>query len=381
MSVITTAKPGLDSQVHQEMPLDGIEVIEIDNSQFMTSMRGAQQQRESASAGGIIYKLRTRTGILSSCRMPDVADIWARKVTRYVKDLGSWDLVISSSGPYSVHYIAHKLKRRNQVKRWIADYRDLWTNHEFYRGIVPFRWFERALEQKWLVDAEHITTVSDGLKKSLQQLFPDKQITTIMNGFVKGLSPEYVASARTDNLFRIVYTGTIYDGENDPAAALNALKLLIDDNPSLRETIRLDFFGTFSPTLESLLKQLELTDIVVQNGMVSNQDALQQQISADLLLFFTPRKINNTGIITGKLFEYIQSGTPILATGLRVEDEATRIIKEVNAGFTCSNEIAEIKQALIDSIEGTCEFQLNTRALKQYSRESQAAKLISLINA
>jgi glycosyltransferase involved in cell wall biosynthesis len=54
-------------------------------------------------------------------------------------------------------------------------------------------------------------------------------------------------------------------------------------------------------------------------------------VHANMLLFIVPHAENNRLIITGKLFEYMASGTPMLSIG-PVDGDASQLIAEGNRG-------------------------------------------------
>ncbi len=62
------------------------------------------------------------------------------------------DVVISSGPPHTTHLIAKSLKRKTGVK-WIADFRDPWTDIDYYSGIKRTKlaeWIDSKLERSVL---------------------------------------------------------------------------------------------------------------------------------------------------------------------------------------------------------------------------------------
>jgi glycosyltransferase involved in cell wall biosynthesis len=379
VTVLTTDNENLDPNIHTHLPMDNIEVISVPNSSFLTSMRGAQQQMESKRSGGLVARIRNKTGILSACRMPDLSDVWARKALAVIKQKGKWDVVISTSGPYSVHYIGYRLTHCGLTSKWFADYRDLWTNHEFYQGLFPFTLIEKKLEQRWLKRSDAIITVSRGLCNELKNLFPAKPIKVITNGFDPMLY-QLIEAPVSKSKFRIVYTGSIYNGTEDPKLALTAIRALITNSEIDANNIEVLFYGKFNADLEQLIDQLDLSRICKQMGMVNMSMAFACQQSADVLLFFKPSSIKNTGIITGKLFEYINSGTPILVTGMSDDEEAMAIILETQTGFNAHNDIEQVKRYLTNRYHDIDDYEPDQNAIKKYQREYQAALMYKLIS-
>ena len=98
-------------------------------------------------------------------------------------------------------------------------------------------------------------------------------------------------------------------------------------------------------------------------------------LNSDILILIIPQIIENKGIITGKLFEYIATENPIILIGPK-DGDAAQIISEFN---NCSihdyNENINLEE-VFDKMNNTC----NSKGLKEkYSRAKQAEEIINLI--
>ena len=73
------------------------------------------------------------------------------------------DIVISSGPPHSMHLIAIELRKQHNIK-WIADFRDPWTNIEYF-DLLPLMKKQRKkhvlLEKKVIENADLVLTVSE----------------------------------------------------------------------------------------------------------------------------------------------------------------------------------------------------------------------------
>ena len=70
---------------------------------------------------------------------------------------------------------------------------------------------------------------------------------------------------------------------------------------------------------------------VVLSGYMPHHEAVAKMKAADGLLLVIPEIPGNEGILTGKLFEYIGSGKPILGIG-PVQGDAAHILHASGAG-------------------------------------------------
>jgi glycosyltransferase involved in cell wall biosynthesis len=101
----------------------------------------------------------------------------------------------------------------------------------------------------------------------------------------------------------------------------------------MRDAIQISFAGAFGNGNRKLLKQLSLEDIVVVRGLLSHRDALQLQADSDLL--FLPMESNADGRrsfnLSGKVFEYLAMGKPILAAV--PQGDLSDLIQRAEAGW------------------------------------------------
>jgi hypothetical protein len=66
-------------------------------------------------------------------------------------------------------------------------------------------------------------------------------------------------------------------------------------------------------------------------GHVLHQASIEHLMKARILLLVIPKVTNNRGILTGKFFEYLASGKPILAIG-PCDGDLAAIIKSTGCG-------------------------------------------------
>jgi glycosyltransferase involved in cell wall biosynthesis len=385
--ILTTAKEE-DPSVALNYPLSGFNLIEVPMPAFYSRLKGGN--KPSSSEGkkswtrSLFDHLRFRKGIFNAARMPDFTDAWAFKAFRAVKD-HTWDLVVSTAGPYTVHLVAHRLKKKQRTKKWVADYRDTWSNNYLYPGIFPLNLFERWLEKHILQSSDLITTVSVPFANTFSQQYPHLQVGTIENGF----DPEDLADLSPASIFpdagivRIVHTGSIYAGKRDPTPLFQAIQRMAQDpmQHALLNRLQVVFAGPRQANLEELIKKHQVEKWVAQVGFVSRSDALRMQRDAHALLFLAWNDPTVDGVLTGKIFEYLFSGTPIMSVGSTELEAAQQLIHEAKAGISLFS-VSEIEQYLIKLLsrqnKETCPFQPDI--LQRYKRDVLADKLLEMAN-
>src|SRR5690606_17553878 len=102
-------------------------------------------EHHSGGGGNSALKRFYRTRLNE--RMPHRTDFWIPKAKKALERFKEFDLIVSSYGPYSAHLVALAAKKRFGSP-WIADFRDLWCDNHTYRGLWPFTFWERRLEEK-----------------------------------------------------------------------------------------------------------------------------------------------------------------------------------------------------------------------------------------
>lgn len=217
------------------------------------------------------------------------------------------DVIVSSYMPFDAHRLAYRLKQKYPHLYWIADYRDFFSD-PMLRARPGFSQ-RQDRHVKILSLADEVTTVSYGLRARLLPFHPDVQV--VRNGIHEAVmqikpTPRY-------KLFTIAYTGSIYPGAQDANLLASVIKELLDEGHLNRNHIQFINAGKDGLYWKRLLDRYEIGDILVNEGIVSHENSLiiQRRSHLNLLLSWATEDIS--GILTGKLFEYLASGTPILA--------------------------------------------------------------------
>lgn len=327
--------------------------------------------------------LKRKTGIFSTIRMPDLSDIFIFNINDISKQLTQYDVCISTAGPYTVHLIAYILKLKKYFRYWIADYRDLWTQHPYFYGLFPFSILEYFLERLINEKANALITVSLPLQKMLENKYRKNNIFTIENGFDLEEMQNIKDKSRlwNDNTIRIIYTGTIYPGSHDPGPLFNAIKNIEASNyAKLLENLEVLFVGGNS-NLDQLIKKYNVERYVKYLGFVPREMALLMQRDADILLFLESDNKKFDGIITGKLFEYIASGTFIWGVGITNKSLSGKIIEDCNSGKCFGKDIEILQKELIKILKEKKTVKKYNKIIniEKYNREYLAVKLINII--
>lgn len=314
---------------------------------------------------------------------------WIRPAVRAGLDLHRrwpYDVVVSSFGPAAAHLIAARL--RHQIPFfWVADYRDLWGGGDLFETRWPFRSWEIALEKRTVSQADMLSTISAPFVGYLQQRFPGKPVLLIENGFdTEDLGPAGTAQPAAidpaSRKVRLVYTGALALAHRNPDPLFAALSALRLRRPDLASKIEIVFHTTHRDLLRSIMDRWQLGDLVRDGGYLNRHQILQVQREADGLLFLDWNNPEIRGILTGKLFEYLHAGVPILSIGGDVHSDASELIVRHGYGLAFGNDATAIEHCLESYASGhppVCH--PDPALLQRFDRKEQAARFLAAIQA
>ncbi len=239
--------------------------------------------------------------------------------------------ILTSSPPFTTALAGGLLSMRSGLP-WISDYRDPWTQAYFYfpRPALS-RKIEDGLEAWLLRRAKAVTAINgpilDGLAKKYGSWDRGRGVE-----IASGYDPGEFTGLRPvrGKKFTIVYTGTLHV-QMSPEPLLRAVETLASSEPGFREDVRLSFFGRVASEVEGLFEKKEIAPLVELHPHVPHREALGRMLGADLLLLIVPVFDGNAMITSGKIYEYLRAGRPVLC--LSDESHAARIIRETGAGF------------------------------------------------
>jgi glycosyltransferase involved in cell wall biosynthesis len=284
--------------------------------------------------------------------------------------------VITTSPPHSTQLIGLKIKKKYPALNWIADLRDPWTDIYYYKQFYPTfisKMIDQRFEKSVLKKADKIITVGVSLKNlfSLKIKGLENKTEVITNGYDEddftGITPIIPP------MFTITYVGTLSD-IYPIDGFLNAVQIFKDKG----NEIILRFIGTVSKSQKDLIQSKSGDSILEFIPYVNHPAAIQYMLKTSVLLLIIPDHKSNKSIITGKIFEYIASGKPIICIG-PLDGDAAGIIGNKEYGKTFSymdsKGISEYLASLISEKPV-----LERTSSEVYSRKELTGKIIPLLS-
>ncbi len=300
--------PGLADQVAPEVEVHRVRCLEPDD--FSDSWSHPPQKI-----------VRNLFKTLDFLLFPDDRALWigpaaskAERLARQLKPAALW----ATGPPFSTMVAAMRVHHRTGLPL-ILDFRDDWTGfNSRFRSRKPVRQArEEALERQCLEAASAVVSVTPGIVEALRQRRPEGLPPERFHLLPNGFDPAHFEGPTTTRPagapFRIVHAGSLYSTRS-PQPFLEGLRRWLSASPpERRDQVRVRFLGRIDPNLEPLLKAPDLQGVVETIPFLPHAQALDQVREADLLLLIVDQVDRADQIYTGKVFEYLGSGRPILA--------------------------------------------------------------------
>ncbi len=333
-----------------------------------------------------VRKLLTFTGLL----LQNITDIvipfknFYNFSLNYLQQNKDINKMIITANPYILFKFGYKLNRKTSI-RWIADYRDAWTNCKIKhlkrnKLFKLINWYDSYFEKKWVKSAVAISSVSDTLAFQIDSLVKVNNHIALHNGFIADDFTQYRTLPKFDD-FTISYIGTLFYGQKIELF-LNAFTKFVDLNKG--EKIKffmpgLAYNSDLAAHISYILKGYE--DYYSITGRIDRQEVLKIEIRSHLLLYVAWQGYQ--GIIPSKIYEYIASGTPILLAPSD-KDAVENIITQSQCGLITYT-VDDILKILINCFNDYknnkfISNDINSTNVQQFSRYLQTLKLKDLLD-
>ena len=263
--------------------------------------------------------------------IPDPRCLWIRPsvrfLTRYLEE-HPVDIIVSTGPPHSMHLIARKLAARTGLP-WIADFRDPWTKMFYFKHLPLTGWARRkhiAMEKDVLDSASAIVTVTGPLQAEFASM-TDTPVHCITNGFDED---DFRQVIEPDGFFNITHTG-LFAGDGNPETLWQVLSDKCSSDQEFRRLLRIRLVGKTDQEIKESIIAHGLAENLRDLGYQTHQTATGEQMGASVLLLPQRKEPEYRAVLTGKIFEYLASGHPILGIGL-TEGAMADILKETGSG-------------------------------------------------
>jgi glycosyltransferase involved in cell wall biosynthesis len=331
---------------------------------------------------------RLATWLRGNLMIPDPRVFWVKPSVKFLTDFikdNNIDTIITTGPPHSVHLIGYALKKKNHSIRWMADFRDPWSDWGLLDSLrvgTLARKMHKRLESRVLKTADVVTTITPFYVRRFEHL-SGRKVHLLTNGYDEtdfaNLSP-----VRTEK-FVIRHVGIVNEKCN-PRPFMQALKEVMLENPKFSEAAQLDFTGEVHPSFRAfvesdgvLAKKTTFTPSVPHKTLINlyNQSSL-------LLLVLEGYK-DAEGYMPGKLFEYLATGLPILGVGPEGGDAADLLQNTKKGLMITGKDLDKLKKEILacfDKWQFTDLQEKNNLAVSDsaFSRRILTKRLMEILN-
>jgi glycosyltransferase involved in cell wall biosynthesis len=283
-------------------------------------------------------------------------------------DISEYDYIITSYAPLDCIHVGAYIKLKYPSIKWLIDYRDVYSQVEY----TDFGWARKnftKFERKLTKSADGFITVSKTLKLLQEKILSIKG-EVVYNGFEKNdnqKKDEIVLLKQEIKSYKlpvISYAGSLYKGERDVEPFLKHLKEKgLDKKFVTIFAILNDFDAEY---LNNMIIKTKVANVIIKRNL-NYMESYTLQLNSDLLLLLTNSDGRANGYLTGKVFEYMASGKPIIYSGTTSKGyELYDIVKTYNLGESFSNFDYENPQQYKPS---NCEFfqrKIQAKVLEKY---------------
>jgi glycosyltransferase involved in cell wall biosynthesis len=351
--------------------------------------------------------------VLQYFLFPDIHVLWC--INSIIKSLAiikkhDCRAIFTSSYPWSTLITGYVLQKITNLP-WVADFRDPWTTDPlftFFPTVLHYK-FACLIKRFLLRSCSHITVVTKQMQVMLEEKYPSVKgrVSTITNGFEgEPLSPVQGRSGK----FIILYTGVFEIKLNipdmpallqalvhyqpnakgayyfrTPQRLLESVARLFASYPDMRKDLKIQLVGAIPDVYKRLSEELGIAEYVEFTGYVPYDKVNGYITDATVLFLFIQFHENGlrSHIVTGKLFEYLRSGKPVLA--FAPDGDAKDMLQRAGVGFVCHPENNEQIDATVLDLyrrwkNSTLDIRPDADYIKQFNRKALTGRLAGVFD-
>ncbi|WP_312999969.1 glycosyl transferase family 1 [Chryseobacterium gleum] len=323
--------------------------------------------------------------------IPDARVFWVNPsvkfLEKYLKE-NNIGTVVTSGPPHSLHLIGLGLKNKMPELKWIADFRDPWTEISYYKHLKltkssdkKHRQLESAVFRNADITLATSYTDAENFRKA------GANAVCITNGFdesdsgkkAEGQNSEK-ANLQIRQAFTLSYIGVLEQLRN-PENLWKALDELIREHAEFAADFKLKFVGRIDDKILQSIENSSLKNHILNLGYLAHGKAVEEMKHSDMLLITNFPNESSRGIIPGKIFEYLASGKQILSFGPDKADVA-KILEETQAGKHFGYQETEmVKKFILEKFNLWKNGDLleNTQHIDQFSRKNLTRQLTEIL--
>ena len=323
--------------------LERIRVLRVPYGAFFS--KTIQASRNRITVSGVKDQMKAETRPVRAAVVSVLKDLYfdlrnldwtvqALKLVRRELHGSHFDCVYSSYPERMSHILAQRVREAGMADRWIADFRDPMI-YDFYYTHGQRRDLRR--QQRIERQADLVTIVSEDSRDKFRcPGVPDSKLICIPNGYdPEDFTDDLSSHGVSDGVLRFFYAGTLYAGKRDFTVLFRALSELICEGIIDPSRVRVDYAGNEWSVMESFADRYALANICTNHGFIPRSRVLELMAQSDCSLVSSHNTAADRGVVTGKVFEQLLIGKPIIAiiSGDIPDSELGCIVRDCRAGI------------------------------------------------
>ena len=380
--------PLIDETLENEVPKD-LEIIKTKIWEPYQLAEKLNKSNKKFKAGQFdvgqnqSWKSKLSIWVRGNFFIPDARVFWVKPSVKFLKKYlteNHFDAFVTTGPPHSMHLIGLALKNEFPNLKWIADFRDPWTEISYYKHLKLTKSSDkkhRSLEKKVFENADVTLATSYSDAENFRKKGANS--VCITNGFEVLSEDKNKVDIKSDK-FTLSYVGVLEQLRN-PEILWKTLNEILSENEDFATHFKLKFVGRVDDKILNELENSALKNSILNIGYLPHEKSVLEMKNSSLLLITNFPQESSKGIIPGKIFEYLSTGNQILSFGPKDADVAM-ILEKTNAGKHFGYEEKENVKNYILSIYKNWKFgklQSENANIEEFSRKNLTKKLSEIL--
>jgi glycosyltransferase involved in cell wall biosynthesis len=283
-----------------------------------------------------------------------------------------------------MHLIGLKLKKKNPSLRWIADFRDPWSEWGLLDSLMVgsmARARHRELEKKVLKLADEVTTITPFYERRFSSL-AGRPVKLFTNGFDAD-DFKNISYKKTDK-FILRHVGIINE-KCDPRPLMSAMHALMNEDQKFASHVQIEFIGEVHGQFRIYVEEnISLRSVTKFSGNIPHKELISEYGSSSLLMLVLHGYKDAEGYMPGKLFEYIATGIPVLGVGPTNGDASDLLLRTQTGKMFDAKDQSGIISFIKDNFQRWNDVETpayTVMGADVYSRQKITERLTELLNS
>lgn len=335
------------------------------------------------------WKSKLSIWIRGNFFIPDARVFWVKPSVKFLKKYlkeNHIETIVTTGPPHSLHLIGLGLKKKFPDLKWIADFRDPWTEISYYKHLKLSKNSDkkhRNLEQNVFQNADITLATSYTDAENFRKM--GANAVCITNGFDNDTSTSLSMTNQKNEKtktqkFTLSYVGVLEQLRN-PEILWEILDELVSENEDFKNNFQLKIAGRLDDKILEKLESSSLKNSILNLGYISHNKAVEEMEHSSVLLITNFPQESSKGIIPGKLFEYLATGNAIISFGSK-DSDVSKILEKTKAGkhfsYTEKSELKNYLSALFELWKNGALIS-NLENIEEFSRRNLTKRLVDIL--